>query len=209
MPKIIADSRPGATNYGEIVGACNAAMLYVKKFSHFQSFTRSGLCPLFLFLGTEKMDPTIARVWALVAPLTQAEGFEIVDIELRHEGGRSGRVLRLYLDREGGPTMDDLSRVSREVSELLDVHDVVEGSYTLEVSSPGINRPLKRPEHFARFVGKKVRVRTREVIHGRRSFLGQLLEVSDDKISLNQDGQRREIPFALIEKSNYEHDWSA
>lgn len=105
--------------------------------------------------------------------------------------------------------MGDLSRVSREVSDLLDTHDVVDGAYTLEVSSPGINRPLKRPEHFARFVGKTVRVRTREVVDGRRSFLGQLLEVSADKISLNQDGTRCEIPFALIEKSNYEHDWSA
>jgi ribosome maturation factor RimP len=155
------------------------------------------------------MDPTVARVWALVAPLAEAQGFEIIDIELRREGGRGGRVLRLYLDREGGPTMEDLSRVSRELSELLDVHDVVEGSYTLEVSSPGINRPLTRPEHFARFVGKRVRVRTRELVNGRRSFLGQLLEVSEDKIFLNQDGQRCEIPFALIEKSNYEHDWSA
>ena len=81
--------------------------------------------------------------------------------------------------------MDDLSRVSRELSELLDAQDVVDGAYTLEVSSPGINRPLKRPEHFARFVGKRIRVRTRDLIDGRRSFLGQLLEVSADKIDLD------------------------
>ena len=105
--------------------------------------------------------------------------------------------------------MDELSQVSRELSALLDVHDVVDGVYTLEVSSPGINRPLKRPEHFVPFIGKRVRVRTREMIQGRRSFLGPLLEVSADKITLNQDGARCEIPFALIEKSNYEHDWSA
>jgi ribosome maturation factor RimP len=79
----------------------------------------------------------------------------------------------------------------------------------LEVSSPGINRPLKRPEHFARFVGKKVRVRTWEMINGRRTFLGKLLEVMPDKIAVNQDGARWEIPFSLIEKSNYEHEWSA
>jgi|SRR5262245_35002 len=155
------------------------------------------------------MDPTIARIWEFVSPLTQAERIELVDIELRHESGRGGRVLRLYLDKEGGPTMDDLSRVSRQVSDLLDVHDIIDGAYTLEVSSPGINRPLKRPEHFERFVGKRVRVRTREIINGRRSFLGQLLEVSPDKIFLNQDGTRCEIPFAAIERSNYEHDWSA
>jgi len=155
------------------------------------------------------MDPTVARIWELAAPLAKLEGMEIIEIELRHEGSRGGRVLRLYLDKEGGPNMEDLSRVSRELSDLLDVRDIVEGAYTLEVSSPGINRPLKRPEHFARFVGKKVRVRTREMINGRKSFVGQLLEVSADRISLSQDGRACEIPFSLIEKSNYEHDWSA
>jgi ribosome maturation factor RimP len=145
----------------------------------------------------------------MAAPLAANEGLENVDIELKHEGRRGGRVLRLYLDKEGGPNVDDLSRVSRRLSELLDENDVVDGAYTLEISSPGINRPLKRPEHFARFVGKKVRVRTREMINGRRSFLGDLLEVTPDKIAVNQDGSRWEIPFSLIEKSNYEHDWSA
>jgi ribosome maturation factor RimP len=155
------------------------------------------------------MDSTLARIWEMAAPLAANEGLEIVDIELKHEGSRGGRVLRLYLDKEGGPNVDDLSRVSRRLSELLDENDVVDGAYTLEISSPGINRPLKRPEHFARFVGKKVRVRTREMINGRRSFLGDLLEVTPDKIAVNQDGSRWEIPFSLIEKSNYEHDWSA
>jgi len=155
------------------------------------------------------MDATISRIWELAAPLAETQGMEIVDIELRREGTRAGRVLRLYLDKAGGPNMDDLSRVSRELSDLLDMNDVVEGAYTLEVSSPGINRPLKRPEHFAQYVGKKVRVRTREPIEGRRSFLGPLLEVSGDRITLSQDGARREIPFAAIEKANYEHDWSA
>ena len=155
------------------------------------------------------MDATVARIWELAAPLAETQGLEIIDIELRREGSRSGRVLRLYLDKDGGPNMDDLSQVSRELSALLDVHDVVEGVYTLEVSSPGINRPLKLPEHFKRFLGKTVRVRTRELVQGRRSFLGSLLDVSADKIAVNQDGTRFEIPFAVIEKSNYEHDWSA
>ena len=155
------------------------------------------------------MDATIARIWELAKPLAETQGVEIVDIELRREGSRAGRVLRLYLDKDGGPNMDDLSQVSRELSALLDVHDIVEGAYTLEVSSPGINRPLKLPEHFQRFIGKTVRVRTRDLVQGRRSFLGPLLDVSAEKIAVNQDGARVEIPFAVIEKSNYEHDWSA
>jgi ribosome maturation factor RimP len=155
------------------------------------------------------MDATVARIWELAAPLAETQGLEIIDIELRREGGRNGRVLRLYLDKEGGPNMDNLSQVSRELSALLDAQDVVEGAYTLEVSSPGINRPLRRPEHYRRFIGKKVRVRTRDLVQGRRSFLGPLLDVSSEKIAVNQDGARIEIPFVLIEKSNYEHDWSA
>jgi ribosome maturation factor RimP len=155
------------------------------------------------------MDATFARIWELAAPLAQTQGLEIIDIELRPEGSRGGRVLRLYLDKEGGPNMEELSQVSRELGALLDEHDIVEGAYTLEVSSPGINRPLKLPEHFKRFIGKRVRVRTRELIQGRRSFLGPLLDVSTDRITVNQDGTRFEIPFAVIEKSNYEHDWSA
>jgi ribosome maturation factor RimP len=155
------------------------------------------------------MDATVTRVWELAAPLAEGEGMEIVDIEFRREGGRGGRVLRLYLDKEGGPNVDDLSRVSRQLSELLDSQDAVPGAYTLEVSSPGINRPLKRPEHFARFVGKRVRVRTRDIIDNRRSFLGILQQVLEDKITLSQDGKEYQIPFSIIEKSNYEHDWSA
>lgn len=153
---------------------------------------------------------SVDRVWQLAAPLALQEGLEIVDIELKHEGGRSGRVLRLYMDKQGGPSLEELSRVSRGLSELLDAQDdVIAGAYTLEVSSPGINRPLKRPEHFSRYVGKKIRVRTREMIQGRRAFLGELLEVTAEKIAVKQDGARWEIPFSQIDKSNYEHDWSA
>jgi len=155
------------------------------------------------------MDPTLTQVWQLGAPLVESEGMEIVDIDFRHEGSRGGRVLRLYLDKEGGPNMDDLSRVSRQLSELLDVQDTIDGAYTLEVSSPGINRPLKKPAHFARFVGKRIRVRTRDLIDGRRSFLGILGQVVEDSVILTQEGKRYQIPFSMIEKSNYEHDWSA
>ena len=155
------------------------------------------------------MDATVGRLWELVAPLAENEGMEIVDIELRHERSRGGRVLRLYLDKAGGPTVDDLSRVSRQLSDLLDSQDAVDGAYTLEVSSPGINRPLKRPEHFARYIGKRVRIRTRDLIGGRRSFLGILQDVAGESITVAQEGTRYDIPFAAIEKSNYEHDWSA
>ena len=155
------------------------------------------------------MDATLNRVWQLAVPLVEGERMEIVDIEFRHEGSRGGRVLRLYLDKEGGPNVDDLSRISHQLSELLDGEDTIDGTYTLEVSSPGINRPLKKPAHFARFVGKRIRVRTRDLIDGRRSFLGILGQVVEDSVILTQEGKRYQIPFSMIEKSNYDHDWSA
>ncbi len=154
------------------------------------------------------MDETVQRVWQLAEPLAAGEGMEIVDIEFRRESGRTGRVLRLYLDKGDGANLEEISRVSRALSNALDAEDTIEGAYTLEVSSPGINRPLRRPEHFARFIGKRIRVRTRDMIDGRRSFLGVLGAVVEDRIILTQDGTEYQIPFSMIEKSNYEHDWS-
>jgi ribosome maturation factor RimP len=151
-------------------------------------------------------DSTISRLWEIAAPLVADEGLEIIDIELRREG-MGGRVLRYYLDKEGGANLDDLTRVSRQLSDLLDVHDILQTSYTLEVSTPGINRPLKRPDHFARFVGKKVKIRTLERIDGRRSFLGFLHETTGEGIVVLQDNRKVPIPYTLIEKANYEHDW--
>jgi ribosome maturation factor RimP len=154
-------------------------------------------------------DRTVSRIWELATQIADGEAMEVIDVELRREGTRAGRVLRLYLDKEGGPSVDDLGRVSRQLSELLDAQDIVEGSYTLEVSSPGINRPLKKPEHFQRFIGKRVRIRTGDMIDGRRSFLGILSEVSGDTIRIEVEGKAYQISFSMIEKSNYEHDWSA
>ena len=154
-------------------------------------------------------DRTVSRIWELATQIADGEAMEVIDVELRREGTRAGRVLRVYLDKEGGPNVDDLGRVSRQLSELLDSQDIVEGSYTLEVSSPGINRPLKKPEHFQRFIGKRVRIRTGDMIDGRRSFLGILSEVSADTIRIEVEGKPYQIPFSMIEKSNYEHDWSA
>jgi ribosome maturation factor RimP len=154
-------------------------------------------------------DRTVSRIWELATQIADGEAMEVIDVELRREGTRAGRVLRVYLDKEGGPNVDDLGRVSRQLSELLDSQDIVEGSYTLEVSSPGINRPLKKPEHFQRFIGKRVRIRTGDMIDGRRTFLGILSEVSGDTIRIEVEGKPYQIPFSMIEKSNYEHDWSA
>lgn len=157
---------------------------------------------------------TLDRLWEIVDPLAAGEELEVVDIELRHEG-RSGRVLRVYLDKSekqdelDAPGLDELSRVSRELSDILDVHDVVEGAYTLEVSSPGVNRPLRKPEHFARCVGQRVRVRTGAMINGRKNFLGPLHGAAGDGVVVVQDGCEVFIPFGVIVKANVEYEWAS
>ena len=149
----------------------------------------------------------VTQVWKLAEPLVLHEGMEVVDIEYRRE--RGGLVLRLFLDREGGIDLDHLTRVSRQLSDLLDVHDVVPGSYTLEVSSPGINRRLRKPEHFRRYVGKRVRIRTHEPRDGRRVYVGRLETVDDTGVHVFDGHATHFVAFADIAQANYEHDFTA
>jgi len=148
------------------------------------------------------------RVWELAEPVALAGGLELVDVQYRPEGGRT--VLRLLVDRpDGGVTLDELARLSRELGDLLDVHDAVPGRYHLECSSPGLNRPLLREAHFRRAVGARVRVRTRDPIAGRRQFHGILIEAGPDSVMVEDpDAGRTVIPLAGIEKANVEHDFS-
>ena len=140
------------------------------------------------------------RVSELVEPLTDYNGLELVLVEFVK--GPRGNILRLVIDKEGGVTLDDCSRLSRVVSDLLDVHDPVPGSYNLEVSSPGINRPLVRIEDYERFSGKKVFVRTSEPVEGRRKFKGLLRGVSEhEEIIIDASGQEFHLPLGLIKKA--------
>lgn len=149
------------------------------------------------------MNETVAeRVWEIAEPLVTHEGLEMVDVEFRRES--RGMVLRLYLDRESGVSLDDLTRVSRQLGDLLDVHDAVPGRYTLEVSSPGINRRLRRPEHFLRYLGKRVRVRTAGAVEGRRGFVGILQSVDADGIVVDEGGRLHTIRFTEIAQANHE-----
>ena len=159
------------------------------------------------------MDTSVVeRVWALAEALARQEDLEIVDTEFRSEG--RGAVLRVYLDRAGGATdpargvtLDELSRFSRQLSDLLDVHQAVPGRYTLEASSPGINRRLRVPSHYARYIGQRVRVRTAEPLDGRRVFVGALREVRADGIVVGELPGEQFIRFAEIAQANYEHDF--
>lgn len=116
----------------------------------------------------------------MAEPLLQAEGLNLVDLDYRKEGGRW--MLRLFIDKEGGVTVDDCAAVSREFSDLLDAKDVVPEAYVLEVSSPGLNRRVRKKEDFSRFAGRKVEVRLAAAQEGRRKIVGDILRVEGEAV---------------------------
>ncbi|HZV81321.1 MAG TPA: ribosome maturation factor RimP [Geobacteraceae bacterium] len=156
-----------------------------------------------------KMDTT-SQITALALPLLDSLGLELVELEYRKEG--HGMVLRLYIDKPQGVTLDDCADVSRELSEILDVEDVISGHYNLEVSSPGLNRPLKKESDYARYTGRLVKIRTFEMVaddagNKRKTFLGELLGLADGTVSIKlTEGQSAAIPFDKIAKANLEFE---
>lgn len=138
-------------------------------------------------------------LWALIEPVLEPEGVELVEIEFTQEGGRW--ILRIYIDAQGGVNLDDCEAISRQVSALLDIHDPIRHRYNLEISSPGINRVLRREKDFISYAGSPVRIRTRNKLQGRRNFKGLLRGVTDSKVVVDIDGQEFEIHPADIDKA--------
>jgi len=145
---------------------------------------------------------------ALLAPLIADLGLELVGIEF--SPGRGGSLLRVYVDAPERPvTIDDCERASREISAALDVNDPVAGRYTLEVSSPGLDRPLFTPEQFARFVGQAVKINVNLPLDGRRRFHGTIREIEGDRITIEQDGALVTIAHANVAKARLAPDYAA
>lgn len=146
-----------------------------------------------------------ARFRTLAEPILSDLGLELVDAEFRREA--HGWVLRLYMDKSGGVTLDDCQRVSEELGDHLDVEDFVGYPYHLEVSSPGLDRPLTRDQDFVRFTGQAAQVSTRQDLEGRRNFRGRLAGLQDGAVLLDlPDGQRVCIPRELIRRARLEPD---
>ncbi len=150
-------------------------------------------------------DDILYNVKELLDPLLRGKGLELFDVEYKSSGKRG--VLRVFIDREEGVTVDDCALVSRELGTLLDVHDVIPVSYTLEVSSPGLTRPLRNPADYVRFTGKKVKIKTSSEIEKRKVFIGTLAGFEDGLVTVDADGARFEIPYGSIEKANLELDF--
>lgn len=135
----------------------------------------------------------------LIEPVIVAMGCELVGIEYQTHGRNA--LLRIYIDKEGGVGLEDCQRVSYQVSGVLDVEDPIPGRYTLEVSSPGLDRPLFTVEHFIRFTGRRVRVRLSGPLEGRRKFTGILQGIRADSIVLEEDGKEICLPLDRIEQA--------
>lgn len=159
-------------------------------------------------------DTTLERVLDLVAPILEGMSFELVDLEYKREG--KNWVVRLFIDKQGGVTLDDCVDVSREVGALLEVEDVIETSYRLEVSSPGLDRPLKKAQDYERFCGELVKIKTHEKLdpdnrgYERKTFVGRLLRYEDGRVRILQvDKKGGEIVFPLehIAKANLEPEF--
>ena len=142
------------------------------------------------------------RVRSIALPILSAEGMELVDVQFRREG--RGWVLRLFLDKEGGVTLDDCTRISREIGRSLDVEDFISTPYTLEVSSPGLNRFLKSEKDFIKYRNHMIRVKSFDPIENQRQFKGRLLGISGNRIEMEVDGRIVEIPLSNVAKANLE-----
>ncbi len=152
------------------------------------------------------MRRNLTQLWDLLEPVVTGLGYELVEIE--YQPNPKHGVLRIFIDQPDGIQLDDCQEVSNQVSALLDVEDPIPGHYNLEVSSPGLDRPLNKVEDFERFTGEMVKIKTGMAIDGQRNFKGLLRGIEGDDITIEFDGKQVSLPLASIEKARLVPDFS-
>ena len=140
-----------------------------------------------------------SHLWDLFEPVISGMGYELIEIE--HFPNPKHGVLRLYIDKEGGVDVEDCSNVSRQISALIDVEDPVSGQFNLEISSPGLDRPLRRVKDFHRFTGSLVKIKTVVPMDGQRNFKGRLLKADDDVLVIETDTEEISMPMSAVDKA--------
>lgn len=145
-----------------------------------------------------KLDPE--GLEGILKPVVEGLGFTLWGLEYR--SSQKHAHLKVFIDHKDGITVDDCSDVSHQVSGVLDVEDPINVPYTLEVSSPGIDRPLMKLDHFEKYIGSTIKVRLSWAINNRKNLLGTLVEVEADEIVLEQDGEHVKFPFNAIKRAN-------
>jgi ribosome maturation factor RimP len=154
-----------------------------------------------------QQSPLEKHLQDLLVPAIEAGGFEAVELRFGSEGGR--RVLRIILDAANGVTLDECAAMSRTLAPLLDADPEVRGSYTLEVSSPGINRPLTKPEHFQRFVGERAKLRLHEKLEGGITVTGVLRGLQDGVLEIETPAGMRHVPLEMVARARLHRDLDA
>ena len=149
----------------------------------------------------------VREISQLVEPILEEMDVELVDVEYVSSQGRW--VVRVYVDKEGGITVDDCASVSREIEGIIDIKDIVPHSYVLEVSSPGLNRPLNKEKDFQQAVGKKIKARTSVPINGRRHFTGYLKDVRNGTLSLEVENNVVSLSCRDVEKANVVYEFES
>jgi ribosome maturation factor RimP len=143
-----------------------------------------------------------AKIEALAGEVARDLSLSLFDLEVAREGPRI--FLRVYVEREGGVVLSDIETYSRRLGALLDVEDPMEGAYVLEVSSPGVNRKLRRPEHFSASVGRRVKVTLSEPREGRRHLSGVLAGCDAEGVAISAEGGEIRVPYGGIRKASLE-----
>jgi ribosome maturation factor RimP len=170
-----------------------------------------GVCPLFLFMpGSPREADIVGQITAIAGRVASSYGLDVFGVQFRREA--QGMVLRVQIDRPGpsataedSVSVEDCANVSRELSAILDVEDVVPTAYTLEVSSPGLDRPLRGAEDYVRFAGRRAKVVLREKVDGQGFFKGVLAGVEDGEVVIDaEDRRRHRVPLHLISRANLE-----
>lgn len=153
------------------------------------------------------MRQSMTQLWELFEPVVQAMGYELVEIE--YQPNPKHGVLRLYIDNDAGIQLDDCSKVSQQISGLIDVEDPIPGHFNLEVSSPGLDRPLRKREDFERFKGETVKLKMSMPVNGQRNFKGLLKGLKDDNVLIEVDGKDFELAVVSIDKARLVPDYSS
>lgn len=153
-----------------------------------------------------RTNAIVKKVADLIESSLEGMGFELVEVEYLSSQGRW--ILRIYIDQEGGVTIDDCAQVSRELGDLIDVKDVIPHEYVLEISSPGLNRPLTKEKHLLGAIGKKIRVRMARPVEGRRNFAGRLSDFRDETLYIEMDKGMVALPWPEVEKANLVYEFT-
>jgi ribosome maturation factor RimP len=145
----------------------------------------------------------ITELEQFLTPVLEKESYELVDLQYVSEGGQ--KVLRIFVDKEGGIKLADCEFLSGKVGELLDESNIIPDSYVLEVSSPGLDRILKKEKDFVKFIGKKTRITTFAPVHGQKNFLGEIVSCKGDKLVIDDDsGKQASIDLCMIARARLE-----